>query len=251
MTGVLLDPNVGCNEVLEYDKPESEYENHEKATARIYNQSYETHFKPIIDKRCKTEWVYALFYGYKESKCWKDCIGVSKSVCDWYLDEEFSKLLVKKPTDIRVIPLAKPPQQKVQKNLQDDIYIHQQRYIVSTLNILIGLDTISGIKTKDNYKEASMCWKYQIFFILSVLGNEVDFQNVLLKTQLDDIKKNNIPEKEGKDIMDRLELFIKYCISNKDTIRSGVSYNAAQAPRIIKTYLETAIQVYEKMIYYK
>jgi hypothetical protein len=137
-----MDDEIGSKDIQEFGE-------FEKNMKKIRDESVNMHINSInilasnFEARKQTEWMYCLLYDYEGSSMSVDFLAFITSLCNFYFDEEYSSKI---DTKSSIIP---------KKNIinKDTLSIHKQyqQYIVSTFNILIGMNNYKSIKTdKDN-----------------------------------------------------------------------------------------------------
>lgn len=230
----LFDQSQGYVEREDFDVHEQEEGKRENEILSDYNHYIKSRSNYLIQKRTDEEWAYALFFDYKYSKMNEDFIGIVSSLCNFYLDPKYSQDLQTSTQD------RKSTAKNNNQTMNSDS--HSQTFIVSTANILIGLDEIPEISTNSAYKKATVDNLYQIFILLVILGKETSVQKEIRSFQESE-EFGNAADKQIA--MERLELLIKFCSENVNNLVK-TPYNVCNSPTIIRQFVFSAMMAYEK-----
>jgi hypothetical protein len=240
----LLDNEIGTKDIQEFAECEEMFSNRKKETVDTHNM-FLKEFSKVFEFRTQTEWAYCLLYDYKNSEMTTDFINILMSLANFYFDEEYVAKIDKKENSLSSIP----KKQIVLNKPTNSIQKQQQEYIVSTLNILIAMNNAKLPDSKQKGSEENnfeIDYTYQIFFLLCILGKELDVQNTIIQINENNIK--DIDDQYQKDVLrKKLHNLINFCKKKGQSIIQ-LPFNTHTSSSIIQNFVLEAKLVYENMI---
>lgn len=244
----MLDEIYGLKDIQEFGDCETKKN---EWTNKIIDE-FINNYKSFSRKRCVSradkEWAYCLLYEYKSCNMNIDFHNIMKSLCNFYFDGlSVSSNNNNNSNNQFVTNSNKLPkkQDTVPNNSLKNIQYRDQYYIISTINLLMALDNAQlNSNSESNIKNIVLPYIYHIFFILVIIGKELQVQKSVRKIQIEKCPTDTI---EGKHLLNKLNNLIKFCSKHSETLIQQ-PYNVHNSQSIIENYILNAILVYENMV---
>lgn len=240
----LMDDEIGTKDVQEFGECEKMFLERKKETMEIHGQILDK-LSPVYKTRLEKEWAYCLLYDYKNSSMSIDFTNIIMSLANFYFDEEYVAKIDKTDNNSSMIP----KKQVIISKAGTSIHKQQQEYIISTINILIGMNNakVTGNSKQQNEGETfEIDYTYQIFLILCVLGKELNVQNTIIEIHEQNIKDMTDPYQKELS-RKKLQNLILFCKKKSQSI-INLPFNTHTSSSIIQNFILEAKLVYENMI---